>query len=89
MDYSKSYHCIKWEESNRDGNFEKDIDLLEHISKKFRRTAMLERKPRCNREGSCGGSSDYAVLTSSLMENTFKSDTTNRSVYTQNKRSKL
>ena len=69
MDYSKSYHLAKEEESNIDGNFEKNIYLSEHISEKLRRMAMLERKHRSNREGSHSGSSDYAVSMSSLIEN--------------------
>ena len=40
MDYSKSYHPAKGEESNIDENFKKDIDLSEHILKRLKRMAM-------------------------------------------------
>ena len=86
MDCSKSYHLVKVEKSNIDGNFEENIDLSEHISKRLRRMGMLEIKPRSNREGSYSGSSDHAASTSSSMKKlTFKSYKTNRSIYTQNR----
>ena len=68
IDYSKSYQAVIGEESNIDGNLKKNIDLSEHISKRFVIMVMLERKHRNNSEGSCSGSSDDIVLMSSLME---------------------
>ena len=72
-----------------DGNFEENIDLSEHISERLRRTAMLGRKPRSNRGGSHRGSSDYAALTSSTMKDKHLNQTANRSIYIQNRESKL
>ena len=46
IDYSKSYHPVKREEGNINGNFEKDIDLSEHISKRLRKMARLEGRPK-------------------------------------------
>ena len=74
------------EESNRNGNSKKDIDLSEHISERLRKIALSEGSPRNGREGSCSGSSDYTALTLSSIENRYSNQTQqNKSVYTQNK----
>ena len=67
MDYSKLYHTVKGEKHNTDGNFTENIDYLDHISERLRKTAMLENKLRYTREDSHSGSSDYVAFTSSSM----------------------
>ena len=54
---------VKREESNKNGNFKKGIDLSEHISERLRNMVMSERRPKDGREGSHSGSSDYATST--------------------------
>ena len=89
IDYSKSYHPVKREKSNINGNFEKDIDLSEHISKILRKMTRLEIRPENGREGSQSGSSDYAASTPLLIEKRYtSSNTKNRSVYAQNRNQK-
>ena len=68
MDYLKSYHPVKEEESILDRNFKENIDLSEHISEWIRRIPMLERKSRSNREGSHSRSSDIAASTLSSIK---------------------
>ena len=74
IDYSKSYHPVQIQERNIDGNFE-DIDLSEHISKRLREMAWLERRPENGREGSCSESSDYAASTLLLIEYRYPNQT--------------
>ena len=71
----KSYHLVKREESNKNGNFEKDKDLSEHISQRLRKMAMLERRPKDGMEGSHSRSSDYAPSTPLSIENRYPNQT--------------
>ena len=67
MDYSKLYHTVKGEKHNTDRNFEENIDILEHISKRLRKTALFQKKLRYTRRDSHSASSNYDTSTSSSM----------------------
>ena len=66
---------IKLKKSNRNGYFEKDIDLSDHISARLRKMAVLERGPKDGRESSHSGLGNYAVSTPSLIENRYLNQT--------------
>ena len=52
-----------------DNNFGYEIDLSENISEQLKKGAMLEKRPKCGREGSHCEYSDYAASTPPLIEN--------------------
>ena len=59
---------IKREMHNKDRNFEEIIDLSKHITKRLRKTTMLETKQRYTNESSHSGSCKSAALTSTSVK---------------------